>query len=124
MRVSLARALYSRSPLLLLDDPLAALDSTTCRHVFFDAIMRLASKERLVIMSTHQTSLCLPYAMANIILSDKAASVLEHDPSPIPESAQGTPETSGSAIPSRASASGPKFMTDEIRAEGDVKLTV
>lgn len=55
-RVSLARALYSRAPILLLDCPLAGLDQQVRNHVFLNAIQE-ASKSSLVIMVTHQLDL-------------------------------------------------------------------
>ncbi|XP_056625623.1 ATP-binding cassette sub-family C member 5 isoform X4 [Triplophysa dalaica] len=52
-RVSLARALYSERPILLLDDPLSAVDTHVGSQLFHSAI-RGASKGRTVIFVTHQ----------------------------------------------------------------------
>ncbi|XP_053497408.1 ATP-binding cassette sub-family C member 5 [Ictalurus furcatus] len=52
-RVSLARALYSDRPILLLDDPLSAVDAHVASHLFHSAI-RSAAGEKTVIFVTHQ----------------------------------------------------------------------
>uniref|UniRef100_A0A1A7WFJ8 ATP-binding cassette sub-family C member 5 n=1 Tax=Iconisemion striatum TaxID=60296 RepID=A0A1A7WFJ8_9TELE len=52
-RVSLARALYSERPILLLDDPLSAVDACVGSHIFNRAI-RSVAKGRTVIFVTHQ----------------------------------------------------------------------
>uniref|UniRef100_W5NE66 ATP-binding cassette sub-family C member 5 n=3 Tax=Lepisosteus oculatus TaxID=7918 RepID=W5NE66_LEPOC len=52
-RVSLARALYSDRPLLLLDDPLSAVDAHVGAHLFHSAI-RGAAKGKTVLFVTHQ----------------------------------------------------------------------
>lgn len=52
-RVSLARALYSERPVILLDDPLSAVDACVGSHVFHKAIMGL-SKGKTVLFVTHQ----------------------------------------------------------------------
>uniref|UniRef100_A0A3Q3VS30 ATP-binding cassette sub-family C member 5 n=1 Tax=Mola mola TaxID=94237 RepID=A0A3Q3VS30_MOLML len=52
-RVSLARALYSDRPILLLDDPLSAVDACVGAHVFQKTIMGVA-KGRTVLFVTHQ----------------------------------------------------------------------
>uniref|UniRef100_A0A6Q2ZB73 ATP-binding cassette sub-family C member 5 n=1 Tax=Esox lucius TaxID=8010 RepID=A0A6Q2ZB73_ESOLU len=52
-RVSLARALYSDRPILLLDDPLSAVDAHVGSHLFHNAI-RTASKGKTIIFVTHQ----------------------------------------------------------------------
>uniref|UniRef100_A0AAR2JGR7 Uncharacterized protein n=1 Tax=Pygocentrus nattereri TaxID=42514 RepID=A0AAR2JGR7_PYGNA len=52
-RVSLARALYSERPILLLDDPLSAVDAHVGAHLFHNAIRRAAGG-RTVIFVTHQ----------------------------------------------------------------------
>uniref|UniRef100_A0A673XXZ4 ATP-binding cassette sub-family C member 5 n=1 Tax=Salmo trutta TaxID=8032 RepID=A0A673XXZ4_SALTR len=52
-RVSLARALYSEQPILLLDDPLSAVDAHVGSHLFHNAI-RMASKGKTIIFVTHQ----------------------------------------------------------------------
>ncbi|XP_070770076.1 ATP-binding cassette sub-family C member 5 [Enoplosus armatus] len=52
-RVSLARALYSERPILLLDDPLSAVDACVGSHVFHKAIKGVA-KDKTVLFVTHQ----------------------------------------------------------------------
>jgi ABC-type phosphate/phosphonate transport system ATPase subunit len=52
-RVALARAVYSRADVYLLDDPLSAVDVHVGRHIFEDCICgELAGKTRLLV--THQ----------------------------------------------------------------------
>lgn len=60
-RVSLARALYSPSRYVLLDDCLGALDSRTARHVFFSAIEGPLMQNRTCILATHHTKLAIPH---------------------------------------------------------------
>uniref|UniRef100_A0A3B3QF07 ATP-binding cassette sub-family C member 5 n=1 Tax=Paramormyrops kingsleyae TaxID=1676925 RepID=A0A3B3QF07_9TELE len=52
-RISLARALYSERPVLLLDDPLSAVDPHVGAHLFHSAI-RGAAGSRTVLFVTHQ----------------------------------------------------------------------
>ncbi|XP_029021322.1 ATP-binding cassette sub-family C member 5 isoform X2 [Betta splendens] len=52
-RVSLARAIYSQRAVLLLDDPLSAVDACVGSHVFHKAI-KGAAKGRTVLFVTHQ----------------------------------------------------------------------
>ncbi|XP_068181608.1 ATP-binding cassette sub-family C member 5 [Antennarius striatus] len=52
-RVSVARALYSKRPILLLDDPLSAVDAFVGSHVFREGIRGIA-KEKTVLFVTHQ----------------------------------------------------------------------
>ncbi|KAM3866788.1 ATP-binding cassette sub-family C member 5 [Diretmus argenteus] len=52
-RVSLARALYSERPILLLDDPLSAVDAHVGFHLFHNAV-RSAGKGKTVLFVTHQ----------------------------------------------------------------------
>ncbi|KAM7417317.1 hypothetical protein PAMA_017129 [Pampus argenteus] len=73
-RVSLARALYSERPVLLLDDPLSAVDACVGYHVFNKAILG-AAKGKTVLFVTHQ----LQYLSAcdDIILM-KDGQIAEH----------------------------------------------
>ena len=52
-RISLARALYSRSDIYLLDDPLSAVDSRVGRHLFYHAIKSDLLKDKVVVLVTH-----------------------------------------------------------------------
>ncbi|KAJ3347530.1 hypothetical protein HDU83_002046 [Entophlyctis luteolus] len=52
-RVALARAVYSDKDILLLDDPLAAVDSHVGRKLFQDCIMGVC-KNKTVVLVTHQ----------------------------------------------------------------------
>ncbi|KAH7427040.1 hypothetical protein KP509_10G027600 [Ceratopteris richardii] len=51
-RISLARACYSLAPIVLLDDPLAAVDSRTAKHLI-EHVLHGLLKNRTVIMVTH-----------------------------------------------------------------------
>ncbi|XP_041046050.1 ATP-binding cassette sub-family C member 9-like [Carcharodon carcharias] len=54
-RVSVARALYSRCSVVILDDPLSALDARVGSHVFHQGIMGMLKKEnRTAIFVTHK----------------------------------------------------------------------
>lgn len=52
-RISLARAVYRKADVYLLDDPLSAVDSHVGRHLF-DQCMRGFLRNKLVILVTHQ----------------------------------------------------------------------
>eukprot|EP00985_Skeletonema_marinoi_P017655 scaffold9736_cov144-Skeletonema_marinoi.AAC.24 len=53
-RVALARALYRDSDIVLLDDPLAAVDAKVGRHLFEAAIKNLVERGKCVVLVTHQ----------------------------------------------------------------------
>ena len=52
-RISLARAMYSGCAVVLLDDPLSALDNIVGNWVFKRAVCEMA-RESVVVMATHQ----------------------------------------------------------------------
>ncbi|XP_037531128.1 multidrug resistance-associated protein 5 [Nematolebias whitei] len=73
-RVSLARALYSERPILLLDDPLSAVDACVGSHIFNRAI-RGAARGKTVLFVTHQLQY-LPECDDVILMKD--GQIAEH----------------------------------------------
>ncbi|KIM28242.1 hypothetical protein M408DRAFT_329592 [Serendipita vermifera MAFF 305830] len=61
-RVALARAIYSPARTILLDDPLAAVDMHTARHLVEHCFGGPLMAGRTIILVTHHVSLCLPLA--------------------------------------------------------------
>ncbi|KAI0948073.1 hypothetical protein AcW1_009675 [Taiwanofungus camphoratus] len=61
-RVSLARAVYSRASVLLLDDVLSAVDAHTARHLFYECLKGDLMRGRTVILVSHHVQLCAPSA--------------------------------------------------------------
>ncbi|KAI9343056.1 hypothetical protein DFJ73DRAFT_961231 [Zopfochytrium polystomum] len=60
-RMSLARAAYSDSPWVLLDDPLSAVDAPTARHIYEHCVLDLlANRTRLLV--TNAVGLAVPRA--------------------------------------------------------------
>ena len=69
-RISLARALYSNSRHLLLDDCLSAVDSHTAKHIFEHCIMGPLMLGRTCILVTHNLSLCVPRSQYVVALAN------------------------------------------------------
>lgn len=56
-RLALARAMYSDCPIILLDDPLSAVDAEVGRHIFDKALRGPLLNDRCRIMATHRLEL-------------------------------------------------------------------
>ncbi|KAI9677492.1 MAG: hypothetical protein M1817_006446 [Caeruleum heppii] len=69
-RVSLARALYSNSRHVLLDDCLSAVDSHTAKWIFDHCIMGPLMHHRTCILVTHNVSLSVPHAQHVVVLDN------------------------------------------------------
>ncbi|KAJ3006603.1 hypothetical protein HKX48_009558 [Thoreauomyces humboldtii] len=68
-RISLARAAYSKASIVLLDDPLSAVDASTARHILDHCLLGLL-KDRTTIIVTHAVDLVLPVAAFVVCLKD------------------------------------------------------
>ncbi|KAJ3193660.1 hypothetical protein HK101_004400 [Irineochytrium annulatum] len=80
-RVSIARAAYSRHGVVILDDPLSALDAPTARHVMIHCVGRLM-RGRTCLLVTHAAALAAPMADKVVIMRPAGGGV----------ETQGTPE--------------------------------
>jgi ABC-type multidrug transport system fused ATPase/permease subunit len=131
-RVALARAVYSSAKILLLDDPLSALDHQTAEYIADKLLAGPLLAGRTTILVTHRTELCRRIAKQWVELKHGQATI--HEPSADEESklslertqtnesvseeeAQRRKEQEAAAIPD-------KFIEDEQRTKGGVKLSV
>ncbi|KAG0129773.1 P-loop containing nucleoside triphosphate hydrolase protein [Tuber indicum] len=69
-RISLARALYSNSSHILLDDCLSAVDSHTSKWIYDYCIMGPLMAGRTCILVTHNVALCVPEAKHVVVLDN------------------------------------------------------
>ena len=69
-RISLARAIYSNSKHLLLDDCLSAVDSHTAKHIFEEALTGTLMFDRTCILVSHNVALTVPEASYVVVLSN------------------------------------------------------
>ncbi len=65
-RIAIARALYADADIVLLDDPLSAVDAHVSKHLFEEAIQGML-KDKLVVLATNQLQY-LPFATDIIFL--------------------------------------------------------
>ncbi|EPQ52410.1 hypothetical protein GLOTRDRAFT_26339, partial [Gloeophyllum trabeum ATCC 11539] len=69
-RVSLARAVYSRASILLLDDVLSAVDAHTAHHLYHECLTGELMRGRTVILVSHHVQLCAPRASFIVALDN------------------------------------------------------
>ncbi|KAI6251523.1 ABC transporter [Erysiphe necator] len=69
-RISLARALYSNSKHLLLDDCLSAVDSYSAKWIFQNCIRGPLMEGRTCILVTHNLALCVPHSQYVVVLKN------------------------------------------------------
>ncbi|KAM7195608.1 putative ATP-dependent permease [Rhypophila sp. PSN 637] len=137
-RVSLARAVYSRARILLLDDPIAALDHQTAesilRNLFGNRDSPLTAG-RLIIFVTHRVDIITPYASQVLDVLDRGRvksinrdELLNNEEELEELVAQAAPESaeSGTRTESTGGDTPPpeKFMEEERRAHGGVMASV
>ncbi|KAI3212555.1 hypothetical protein CBS147311_128 [Penicillium roqueforti] len=130
-RVSLARAVYSASRVLLLDDPLSALDHNTAELIVRKCFSGPLMKDRSIVLVTHRTTLVRRIADQIINICGNHATVYDKDTLKldVTESslqfvdieneteAEPTLEEETAAVPD-------KFIEEEHRADGGVKARV
>ena len=73
-RVSMARAVYADAPLVIMDDPLAALDAHVGAALLQECILGDAMKDKVKVLVTHNTEMVLPHADQVIVMADANAS--------------------------------------------------
>ncbi|KAH7906727.1 multidrug resistance-associated ABC transporter [Hygrophoropsis aurantiaca] len=69
-RVSLARAVYSRASILLLDDVLSAVDAHTAHHLYYECIKGDLMRGRTIILVSHHVQLCASGASYIVALNN------------------------------------------------------
>ncbi|KAK7951507.1 ABC transporter [Apiospora aurea] len=130
-RVALARAVYSRSRILLLDDPLAPLDHNTAESIVQKLFRGPLFENRTIILVTHRIDLCIHLADQAVEIHDGKARVLQ--PGEVPQNviesehnlAEGEEDQhSADAVAEVDAAIPDKFIEEEYRKDGGVVLSV
>jgi ABC-type multidrug transport system fused ATPase/permease subunit len=129
-RVALARAVYSQANILLLDDPLSALDQQTAEFIVRKCLGGPLLAGRIVVLVTHRTDLCHSLAEQVVEISEGRARVLGPEASfsdhlRLTSSSNSATNTSHERNMEQELAAVPdKFIEDEYRASGGVKARV
>ncbi|KAH8599971.1 ABC transporter-like protein [Bisporella sp. PMI_857] len=128
-RLALARAVYSHSKILFLDDPLSALDHQTAEIIVRRCIKGPLLEGRTTILVTHRTDLCITLADQVIEIHDKHARAIDletlesNDLSRV-KSSESTNDPPKDDDDQQLAAIPDKFIEDEHRAHGGVMLSV
>ncbi|KAG9234433.1 ABC transporter-like protein [Amylocarpus encephaloides] len=128
-RLSLARAVYSQAKVLLLDDPLSALDHQTADSIVRRCFSGPLMKDRTVILVTHRTELCIHIADQIVQIADGRAEVIDREIVSSDElckiaSHDGAHDDPHIDEEQHAAAIPDKFLEDEQRAHGGVKFSI
>ncbi|TIA13351.1 P-loop containing nucleoside triphosphate hydrolase protein [Aureobasidium pullulans] len=129
-RVALARAIYSRAKILLLDDPLSALDQQTAESIVAKCFGGDLVKGRTVVLVTHRTDLCKGLAEQLVEITDGTAQTSQGDSLHLSPTNSHTAQTLQDAKmvkvdEAQESAAVPdKFEEEEHREHGGVKAAV
>ena len=129
-RVALARAMYSRARILLLDDPLSALDHNTAETVARKCFAGPLAQDRVIVLVTHRASLVQSMAKQVVQIHDGTATPSSAVDSTIVAAAADEQDSEGQVeqdteLEDGAAAAIPdKFIEEEHRAEFGVKARV
>lgn len=129
-RVALARAVYSKAKVIMLDDPLSALDHQTAEFIVHKLLAGPLLADRTTVLVTHRTELL--HGIAKQWVELRHGEVTIHEPAAEEENALKRQETQESISEeeakkreeAQAAAIPDKFIEDEQRATGTVKLQV
>ncbi|KAH8201470.1 hypothetical protein TruAng_004394 [Truncatella angustata] len=80
-RIAIARAIYSRAGILVLDDIFSAVDVHVGRQILVDCLNGELGVGRTRIIATHHVELCRPYARYICHLSDGTVNIIPTNPS-------------------------------------------
>ncbi|RDW83603.1 putative ABC transporter [Aspergillus mulundensis] len=135
-RLALARALYSRASILVLDDIFSAVDAHVGQHLYENALTGSLAEGRTRVLATHHVRLCLQSAAYVVKLDNGRVVHARHQDT----SEEVAPETTDSSqAPSRAGSPDPikpirresvsvsatkKFYEEEKRETGVIKAKV
>jgi ABC-type multidrug transport system fused ATPase/permease subunit len=134
-RVALARALYSTARILLLDDPISALDHNTAETVARKCFTGPLMQDRVVVLVTHRTALVSHIADQIVHIEDGRATIHgkqavsmdsaadEDVQSHLAKTAEAQSEIQG-ALREAAASAPTKFIEEEHRAEWGVQARV
>lgn len=133
-RISLARALYSNSQHILLDDCLSAVDPHTAKWIFDNCIRGPLMRNRTCILVTHNLALCVPQSK-HVVYLDNGRVDIQGSPEQVIASGRLGEEVSKSRpgsspvsqIPSRVPSSigedsGETLIEDTISPDGEREL--
>jgi ABC-type multidrug transport system fused ATPase/permease subunit len=128
-RVALARTLYSRTRILLLDDPLSALDHQTAESIVYKCFSGELVRDRTVVFVTHRTSLVHQLANQYVEVSNGKIMATSEDPflriskeDQQDENSKDRPDESNTqAQKSMGNEVGQEFIEEERREHGAIK---
>ena len=142
-RVTVARAVYSRAAILVLDDIFSAVDAHVSRHILEQCLGGSICKGRTVILVTHHVGLVEQHARFIVELADggiqysglteklREARILDKIKSVEPPVIEGSAsssdtevESDGAPLKKQNSKIPTKFVEDETRQKGAVKARV
>ena len=131
-RVALARAMYSRAKILLLDDPLSALDHQTAESIVQKCFRGSLLEGRISILVTHRVDLCRGVATQMVEIADgKARTIDKHeihesgnDLQKILSSQSNDDVSKKTGVDGSATAVPEKFLEDEHRVHGSVQASI
>jgi len=135
-RITLARALYSRAGILILDDIFSAVDAHVGRHILLNALEGELSDGRTRILVTHHIQLVRPFASYIVELGTNGSiessevqlpsKVSKFQENLVPIDATGSDDLRDVSLagPSLIEQEPKKFVENEKREEGRVKWAV
>ncbi|KAH7188227.1 uncharacterized protein B0J16DRAFT_89377 [Fusarium flagelliforme] len=131
-RVALARAVYSKCRILLLDDPLAALDHDTASYIVQHFLRGPLAQGRNIVLVTHRDDLVLKHAdqvvdikdgFAHVLSEDQLKEELEH-PHHVNSAATDVQAHETSQDHTSEDAPGSKDVPEQVTETGAIPLTI